>query len=171
MFATKPAFAIILIIAAIIIIAFSASRLMKPDPLYVEDLIEKSESMPPAPGTVHTDLIFKSDLFSRKALDLYEPLTSYTAGRAPLVVFYHGGSWIYGDKITIRIIDRFLNRMRAQGYFVASVNYTTSLLCGSADRSATALQPCAGFGIIVLHTVSPPTRSPFTAFPPEHMWP
>lgn len=50
--------------------------------------------------------------------------------RPPIVVFLHGGSWIQGDKITIRIVDRFLSRMREAGYFVAAVNYTTSIFTG-----------------------------------------
>jgi acetyl esterase/lipase len=49
---------------------------------------------------------------------------------APVIVFFHGGSWLRGDKITIMIVDRFLRRMRERGWFVVSVNYTTSLLRG-----------------------------------------
>lgn len=86
--------------------------------------------MPPAPAPVHLDVVYRQSPFRRFRLDLYEPLVPTPPGEAPLVVFFHGGSWIHGDKSTIRIIDRFLQRMREKGYFVASVNYTTSIYRG-----------------------------------------
>ncbi len=49
---------------------------------------------------------------------------------APVIVFFHGGSWIRGDKITLLVVDRFLRRMREAGWFVVSVNYTTSAFRG-----------------------------------------
>ena len=126
----KSATGIILSLTALLIITYSVVALIKPDERIVGELIEEADALPPPPGVVHTDLVYRSSPTAKKRLDLYEPLTEYTPGRAPLVVFYHGGSWIYGDKVTIRIIDRFLARMRSEGYFVAAVNYTTSILRG-----------------------------------------
>ncbi|MFW5745745.1 MAG: alpha/beta hydrolase [Spirochaetota bacterium] len=65
------------------------------------------------------------------------------AVRPPVVVFFHGGSWIQGDKITIRVVDRFLARMREAGYFVVAVNYTTSIargLVGPVENARRALR-------------------------------
>lgn len=63
-------------------------------------------------------------------LDADAPGGGKIRAAAPVVVFFHGGSWLRGDKITIRIVDRFLRRMRERGWYVVSVNYTTSVLRG-----------------------------------------
>jgi len=104
----------------------------------MEELMEDSLGKPPAPGTVHRDVVYHSTLLGSHRLDIYEPFeTRPDAGAregdapvAPVVVFYHGGSWVKGDKVTIRVVDRFLNRMRERGYFVIAVNYTSSMLRG-----------------------------------------
>lgn len=116
--------------------------LLTPTPETIHALVAESKAMPPAPGSVHLDLVYRRTPFRRFRLDLYEPLAPAQPGEAPLVVFFHGGSWIHGDKATIRIIDRFLRRMRERGYFVASVNYTTSIyrgLEGPIENSEKAL--------------------------------
>jgi acetyl esterase/lipase len=120
--------AMILIAGAVLIL--SAACFTIPESEGIRMLIEESEAMPPASGTVHYDKTYNRRLFSFEKLDLYEPLTSYERGEAPLVVFYHGGSWLHGDKVTIRIINRFADRMRGEGYFIAAVNYSTSVLWG-----------------------------------------
>jgi acetyl esterase/lipase len=108
------------------------SVFLVPDSDEISALIAQAEAMPPAAGTVHNDIRYGGFFQPGATLDLYEPLGEYQRGRAPLVVFFHGGSWIRGDKVTIRIIDRFLERMRSAGYFVAAVNYRTSVLGGFA---------------------------------------
>lgn len=89
-----------------------------------------ARSRPPADPVVHTDVVYTRDGLRRQRLDIYEPLPERPAVPAPVVLFFHGGSWLHGDKITIRIIDRFLMRMRRQGLFVIAVNYTTSPVKG-----------------------------------------
>jgi acetyl esterase/lipase len=79
---------------------------------------------------VHLEVPYKGGVFRTYALDIYEPLIRFRDGEAPVVVFFHGGSWIKGDKVTIRVVDRFLTRMRSRGYFVIAVDYTTSPLRG-----------------------------------------
>lgn len=103
--------------------------LLTPTPKTIRSLVAESKGKGPVEGTVHLDLVYKAGLTRRHRLDIYEPLASHDES-APLVVFFHGGSWIHGDKATIRIIDRFLRRMREAGYFVAAVNYTTSIYRG-----------------------------------------
>ena len=104
--------------------------LFVPSPQMVERLVQVSREMPPADPPVHLDVPYRSTLLRTHRLDIYEPTRTNAASRAPLVVFLHGGSWIQGDKVTIRIVDRFLSRMREAGYFVAAVNYTTSIFRG-----------------------------------------
>lgn len=108
----------------------SAATFVIPEPEDIRVLTAEAEAMPPPSGRVYSDLVYTARLLGNKKLDLYAPLAAYSPGEAPLVVFFHGGSWIYGDKVTIRIIDRFLDRMRRRGYFVASVNYTASITRG-----------------------------------------
>lgn len=116
--------------------------LLTPTPKTIRSLVAESKAKGPVSGTVHLDLVYSSRLFRTYRLDLYEPLSDDLPA-APLVVFFHGGSWIHGDKVTIRVIDRFLRRMREAGYFVAAVNYTTSIyrgLEGPIENAQTALR-------------------------------
>ncbi|MFW6292187.1 MAG: alpha/beta hydrolase [Spirochaetota bacterium] len=123
-----------------------------PSPDLVRRLVAESEAMPPAPPVVHRDVVYHRGLLQAHRLDVYEPTAPWEPGaggvsevggatgvggatdaaRPPVVVFFHGGSWIQGDKVTIRVVDRFLARMRGAGYFVVAVNYTTSIARGLA---------------------------------------
>ena len=103
----------------------------------------------PAPeGPVHQDIVYRRGLFNRQELDIYMPLdesaleTSTEKSGLPTVVFFHGGSWMHGDKEDIRVIDRFLDKMRREGWAVVSVNYVTSpirLLEGPSQNVRSAL--------------------------------
>lgn len=101
-----------------------------PMPQTIEELEQEAREMPSATPPVETDIPYHSDLFDTYALDLYYPLNGEQSESHPLILFFHGGSWIAGDKVTIRIIDRFLDRMRKAGYYVASVGYTTAPIRG-----------------------------------------
>ena len=106
-----------------------------PMPGEINRLTMESRDKLPADPPTYLDVIYRRTLFRSLALDIYGPLTGDTSPReevepAPVVIFFHGGSWIHGDKITIRVVDRFLRRMREAGYYVISPNYTTSLLRG-----------------------------------------
>ena len=87
---------------------------------------------PPPAGVIHHDVIYRRGLFNRQELDIYMPPeepaleTGAEASGLPTVVFFHGGSWMHGDKEDIRVIDRFLDKMRREGWAVVSVNYVTS---------------------------------------------
>lgn len=131
----RPRRGLILILAApvLLIAAITVPAVQKwvtPAPEIMEELMSKAINAAPAPGVVHKDVTYRDTLLSEQTLDIYEPTSDFAAGEAPVVVFFHGGSWIKGDKVTIRVIDRFLRRMRENGYFVVAPNYTTSLLRG-----------------------------------------
>jgi acetyl esterase/lipase len=102
--------------------------ILTPEP--IRTLVRDAESRPPAEPVVHTDVVYAHDGRRELRLDIYEPLPNRPSAPAPVVLFFHGGSWLHGDKITIRIIDRFLSRLRTQGFFVIAANYTTSPLKG-----------------------------------------
>ncbi len=121
---------VLLSLVPLLLLLPSVQAHLLPTPETLSALVQESKSKPPAPGVVHGDLVYKAGWRRRYLLDLYEPLVPVYGGKAPLVVFFHGGSWIQGDKVTIRVIDRFLIRMRQAGYFVAAVNYTTTILRG-----------------------------------------
>jgi acetyl esterase/lipase len=151
---------IVLTTAAAFVFIPALQGVFLPMPGTIRRLVRESAAKPPPAGNVHTDLVYHRDWARRQRLDIYEPLAPYApvvapqptgpsgaedgaegvsgarSGaeelRPPLVVFLHGGSWIHGDKITIRVVDRFLRRMREEGFFVAAVNYTTTLLRGFA---------------------------------------
>jgi len=118
-------------------------ELLPPEETIAELIAQSLEKPNPAPP-VHYDLEYRWSLNGRYRLDLYEPLRRGSHGDAgahgicspgsspPIVLFFHGGSWLRGDKVTILVIDRFLRRMREAGYFVAAINYTTSPLRGLA---------------------------------------
>jgi acetyl esterase/lipase len=66
-----------------------------------------------APEATHHDLAYAD---GGRMLDLYLP----REGRAPVIVWLHGGSWIAGDK---RPVPRLLLDLRDRGFAVAAVNY------------------------------------------------
>jgi acetyl esterase/lipase len=114
------------------------------------ELIETARDTVPPGEPVRYDVEYDRDLFRQYHLDVYGPLDDEAdgdlrgfSGAAPVIVFYHGGSWLRGDKVMIRVVDRFLRRMREEGWFVVSINYTTSALRGiggPVDQAATALE-------------------------------
>jgi acetyl esterase/lipase len=122
----------ILLLPAVAFVTMPRTRsLLTPMPITLRRLMRESQEKPPVEGVAHVDLVYRRGLLGTRTLDLYEPLGPFAeGGRAPLVVFLHGGSWIHGDKITLRVVDRLLRRMREAGYFVAAINYTASLLRG-----------------------------------------
>jgi acetyl esterase/lipase len=114
-----------------------------PMPGEMQRLIMASESKPDVEPRVHSNIVYTRSFLNRHELDIYEPTVAYDHGSAPVVIFLHGGSWIHGDKVTIRVVDRFLSRMREAGYFVVAVNYATSVfrgLEGPLDNVAHAIR-------------------------------
>ncbi len=131
---------LILVFPAIAFVTIPRARsFLTPMPTTLRRLMRESVEKAPVEGTAHLDLVYRRGLFGTRTLDLYEPLGPFhrdgegdaeAEERQPLVVFLHGGSWIHGDKVTLRVVDRLLRRMREAGYYVAAVNYTASLLRG-----------------------------------------
>lgn len=73
----------------------------------------------PTAGTVsHKDLVYGTQ-HPRQVLDLYLPADAPAGGKLPLVVFFHGGAFVKGDK---KDVGAFLPIVDA-GYALASCNY------------------------------------------------
>ena len=106
---------------------FVLANVKGPNPAALNEQREIYRSRPIPPPPVHRELVYRGGIFGRQKLDIYMPTTA-TPGTAgvPAVIFVHGGSWMHGDKEDIRIIDRFLFKMRAKGWAVVSINYVTS---------------------------------------------
>lgn len=150
------------LILAIIPVLFLAvdhpltQELFLPPQETIEVLLRQSEAAADPAMPFVRDVVYHSDLLREYHLDVYgplsgEPATGAAAGAAngaetgaelqapaPVIIFYHGGSWLRGDKITIMVVERFLRRMREQGWFVVAVDYTTSALRGLAGPVAKA---------------------------------
>lgn len=142
-------FLLSVVFATLIVISHPAFRgLDSSDPDSLRKLELESAEKPAPAEPVAYDIPYKRRLLRTLRLDVYGPLPAsprqvgaaggsgpasgagVIRGPAPVIVFFHGGSWIRGDKLTIRIVDRFLRRMREAGYFVVAANYTDSLLRG-----------------------------------------
>jgi acetyl esterase/lipase len=107
----------------------------------MKGMLEEVASLEPSEGKVLKDLVYKRRLLRKDlTLDIYFPLTSAgdggigtvsaaereavpDAGYATLV-YIHGGSWLHGDKSTIRIVDPFLKDLRRNGIAVVAIAYT-----------------------------------------------
>lgn len=134
-----PSLLAIPIALAIAVTVPAVQRVLLPPPESIQELTEVARARPEPAPPIRRDVVYHRDLFRRYRLDVYGPLpspqnTPRSAARltapAPVVIFFHGGSWVRGDKITLLVVDRFLRRMRQEGWFVVSVDYTTSAVRG-----------------------------------------
>jgi len=103
-------------------------------PNRIKEMKLSTEDAGPVEGSVTYDVVYKKRLLRRDlSMDIYHPLAeAQQAGHtgAPVIVFFHGGSWLHGDKSMIRIIDSFLHKLRSRGIAVVSVNYTAGVFGG-----------------------------------------
>lgn len=82
-------------------------------------------SSPPASpaGPQHATVRYCTDGGRPLSLDVYEPSS---AGRHPLLIFVHGGSWAFGSSnITAQsqVVQQVVAGVLSRGFAVASVNY------------------------------------------------
>jgi len=84
-------------------------------------LFFKNTEAPILQGSVKLSVEYKDDL----SLDIYQP-TKELYPKSPVVVYYHGGAWVTGSKITVNN-DRYhgaFNALREKGYTIISPDYT-----------------------------------------------
>ena len=109
-----------------------SSHLKGPLPTILVEQRAIYERRPRPGGTVYRDLIYHSAPFNRQGLDIYMPeseaASDATTAAVPGILFIHGGSWLHGSKEDIRVIDRFVGKMRRRGWAVISIDYVASPL-------------------------------------------
>ena len=131
----------VILLSAVILTVLVSVNAILPDlltPSMVREMRDLTEGLEPPEGEVLEDVSYRKRLFGGDAaLDIYYPLESaaelygsYDSGLAPVLVFFHGGSWLHGDRKMIRIVDPFLHKLRSRGIAVVSVGYTAGLAGG-----------------------------------------
>lgn len=68
------------------------------------------------------DIIYSSYNGQQQTLDLFGPTKDLKNG-SPVIMYVHGGSWIYGDNSIPQELSPLLDSFREQGFTIISVNY------------------------------------------------
>lgn len=70
----------------------------------------------------YKDVIYKNTNGVPLALDIYEPKNKVYK-YSPVLLYVHGGSWVYGDKSIPDALSPILDTLREQGYTIISTSY------------------------------------------------
>jgi len=89
---------------------------------HIKELQKEALDNSPHEGTVLKNIVYKSTLFHDIKLDLYQPLNRVYK-KAPIYIYIHGGSWLYGDKDLVNIYDKTVKKLRESGVAVVSIDY------------------------------------------------
>lgn len=68
------------------------------------------------------DVIYKDTTGTPLTLDIYQSKKKLPKG-SPVILYVHGGSWVYGDKSIPGTISPLLNTLREEGYTIISTSY------------------------------------------------
>lgn len=179
-----PVFAIVMALIAVLGLGYAlfARTVKGTTPPELDKYRKLYLSRPEPGGTVHRDIAYKKGLFRTQRLDIYMPTgtwntwaTETTAAEGvPAVVFVHGGSWMHGSKEDIRIIDRFVGKMRDEGWAFIAMDYVSGPagLLGAPERNVQAAlnwirENASGYGIapdnLGLYSVSAGSHLTLTA--------
>ena len=101
-------------------IFFSACSLKSP--LHIQELEEFATKHKPKDNKIIKNIVYKSTLFHDLHLDLYQPLLKKYK-KAPILIYIHGGSWLYGDKDLVNIYYKTVKTLRENGIAVVSIDY------------------------------------------------
>ena len=119
-------------------------RLAKADPngrITEAALVEVyKRRLPRIEGEARLNLPYKQVGNWRGLLDLFLP-TAKREGRAPVLVFFHGGGWAAGDKrkLSIASTGAVLKQVREQGFAAVSVDYR---LVRTNQQEAATVRDC-----------------------------
>lgn len=91
---------------------------LKENPPSIDDLknMKMSEDMD------FKDVVYKDTNGKSQTLDIYGPEKKLKHG-SPVILYVHGGSWVYGDKVIPDVIAPLLDSFRKEGYTIISVGY------------------------------------------------
>lgn len=70
----------------------------------------------------YKDIVYKEADGKAVTLDIYEAKKKLKGG-SPVILYVHGGSWIYGSSQIPELMEPLLNIFRNEGYTIISVNY------------------------------------------------
>lgn len=107
------------------------------------DTVAEMNKYAPSDGITATLDVKYGDGGANTAFDIFSPSTS--TGPLPTVIWVHGGAWVSGDK---SIRDPYARILAAEGYTVASLNYTVA---PDATYPTAITQLNDAFGYIVDH--------------------
>jgi len=91
----------------------------------LKDEISKSENIDitsVSDSMSHKDIVYKDTNGVKLTLDIYGPIKNvYT--KSPVILYVHGGSWVYGNKALPEALTPVLDTFREQGYTIISTSY------------------------------------------------
>ncbi|GAB6170193.1 alpha/beta hydrolase [Clostridium carnis] len=70
----------------------------------------------------YKDVEYKNDNGVSLTLDIYGPKKKLKGG-SPVILYVHGGSWVYGDKSIPTTISPLLDAFREEGFTIISTSY------------------------------------------------
>lgn len=79
-------------------------------------------SIEPIENIDYKDITYKNTNGVPLTLDIYAPLKNVYK-KSPVILYVHGGSWVYGDKTLPTALTPVLDTFREQGYTIISTSY------------------------------------------------
>lgn len=86
------------------------------DSNYSVDITSVAQSMN------YKDVVYKDTNGVKLTLDIYGPKKNVYKS-SPVILYVHGGSWVYGDKALPEALTPVLDTFREQGYTIISTSY------------------------------------------------
>ncbi|SHE92947.1 alpha/beta hydrolase [Clostridium fallax] len=118
---------LILILAFTFIFRGKLSLYINVGKKYIEVLknppdISDSNSIKKLDSMDFKDVVYKESNGSKQTLDIYSAKKQLPNG-SPVILYVHGGSWMYGDKSIPSVLSPLLDTFREQGFTVISTSY------------------------------------------------
>lgn len=86
------------------------------------DSMNQNFSIQPIEKIDYKDVTYKNTNNVPLTLDIYSPLKNVYK-KSPVILYVHGGSWVYGDKSLPTALTPVLDTFREQGYTIISTSY------------------------------------------------
>lgn len=86
------------------------------------DNMNDAFSIEPIENIDYKDITYKNTNGVSLTLDIYSPLKNIYK-KSPVILYVHGGSWVYGDKSLPTALTPVLDTFREQGYTIISTSY------------------------------------------------
>ena len=86
------------------------------------DSMNSDFNIEPITDIDYKDIIYKNTNGVPLTLDIYSPLKKIYK-KSPVILYVHGGSWVYGDKSLPSALTPVLDTFREQGYTIISTSY------------------------------------------------